>query len=176
MSVNVKVNWDILLTLKAMEKGGRVKVGWREDTKYDDGTPVYKIAQIQEYGARIPVTDKMRKWFAVQGFPLSKHTTEIVIPPRAFIRQTSDNNKKEWMRRFRNYLVKVLDGKLTFEQAMESLGVVIQADIKKTISNFDDPPNSPMTIAMKGFNAPLRSKHPIMMTTVDFEVETNESS
>ena len=174
MSVNIKVNWDILLTLKAMEKGGRVKVGWREDTKYDDGTPVYKIAQIQEYGARIPVTDKMRKWFAVQGFPLSKHTTEIVIPPRAFIRQTADNNKKKWVEQFRNSLVKVLDGKMTFEQAMNRLGVVIQGDVKETISTFNEPANSPMTIAMKGKDTPLRDTG-IMLATVDYEVETNDS-
>lgn len=173
MSVKVKVNWDIIHTLKIMEKGGRVKVGWREDTKYDDNTPVYKIAQIQEYGARIPVTDKMRKWFAVQGFPLSKHTTEIVIPPRAFMRQTSDKHKKEWMWKFREYLVKVLDGKITFEQAMNRLGAVIQGDIKETISTFSEPANSPMTIAMKGFNAPLRNTG-IMLETVDYEVETND--
>ena len=175
MSVNVKVNWDILTTLKLMEKGGRVKVGWREDTKYDDGTPVYKIAQIQEYGARIPVTDKMRKWFAVQGFPLSKHTTEIIIPPRAFMRQTSDNHKKEWMWKFREYLVKVLDGKMTFEQAMERLGLTIQGDVKETISTFSEPHNSPMTIAMKGKDTPLRNTG-IMLATVDYEVETNETS
>lgn len=174
MSVKVKLNWDIIATLKINKLGGRVRVGWREDTKYDDGTPVYKIAQIQEYGARIPVTDKMRKWFAVQGFPLSKHTTEIVIPPRAFIRQTSDNNKKKWVEQFRNNLVKVLDGKMTFEQAMNRLGVVIQGDIKETISTFSEPHNSPMTIAMKGKDTPLRDTE-IMLTTVDYEVETNDS-
>lgn len=174
MSVKVKLNWDIIATLKINKLGGRVRVGWREDTKYDDGTPVYKIAQIQEYGARIPVTDKMRKWFAVQGFPLSKHTTEIVIPPRAFIRQTSDNNKKKWVEQFRNSLVKVLDGKMTFEQAMNRLGVVIQGDVKETISTFSEPANSPMTIAMKGKDTPLRDTG-IMLATVDYEVETNDS-
>lgn len=175
MSVKIKVNWDILSALKVMGKGGRVKVGWREDTKYDDDTPVYKIAEIQEYGARIPVTDKMRKWFAYQGFPLKKTTTEIVIPPRAFVRQTADKNKSEWINKFRNSLIKVLKKQITFEQAMEQLGVRIVGDLKETISNFSEPPNSPMTIAMKGKNTPLRGKHPLMLTEIDFEVETNDS-
>lgn len=174
MSVNVKVNWAIISALKSAKKGGRLKVGWREETKYDDNTPVYKIAQIQEFGARIPVTDKMRKWFAVQGFPLSKNKTEIIIPPRAFLRKTADNNRNKWMESFARYLIKVLDGKMTLETAFNKLGVIIQGDIKETISTFSDPPNSPMTIAMKGFNAPLRNTG-IMLDTVDFEVETNDN-
>ena len=175
MSVKIKVNWDMLLTLKSMEKGGRVKVGWRENTKYDDNTPVYKIAEIQEYGARIPVTDKMRRWFAAQGFPLKKTTTEIVIPPRPFIRQTADRNKKKWMWLLREKLVKALDGKLTFEQALNQLGLRIEGDLKETISTFSEPANAPMTIAMKGKDTPLRNTG-IMLDTIDYEVETNETS
>ena len=173
MSVKIKVNWDILLTLKSMGKGGRVRIGWREDTKYDDNTPVAKVAQIQEFGARIPVTDKMRKWFAVQGFPLSKHTTEIVIPPRAFVRQTADKNKKDWMWKFRDDLVKVLDGKMEFEQALNRVGVRAQGDLKQMIAEFSTPANSPMTIAKKGFNNPLVDTG-IMLDTVDYDVEVGE--
>lgn len=173
MSVKVKIDWFTLKVLESAKLGGRVQVGWREQTKYDADTPVYKVAQIQEYGARIPVTDKMRKWFAVQGFPLSKHTTEIVIPPRAFMRKTVDNHQKEWVDKFKNDLVKVFDGKMTLEKAMDKLGAIIQGDLKETISTFSEPANSPMTIAMKGFNAPLRNTG-VMLDTVDYEVETND--
>lgn len=173
MSVKVKVNWNILATLKINGKGGRVRIGWRENTKYNDNTPVAKVAQIQEFGAKIPVTDKMRKWFAAQGFPLNKHTKKIVIPPRAFVRKTANQYKSKWMDAFRNDLVKVINGKMSLEQAFNRMGVRAQGDLKQIISDFNEPPNSPMTIAKKGFNNPLVDTG-IMLSTVDYQVEVGE--
>ena len=174
MSVKVNINKDIIKGLEQLKNSGKVRVGWREDTKYDENTPVYKIAAIQEYGARIPVTEKMRGWFLANGFPLSKDKKEIIIPPRAFIRQTSDKNKSKWNNLLVKYLVDTILGKITFEQMLMRLGATIEGDIKETISNFTDPPNSSMTIAMKGKNTPLRNTG-TMLETVDFEVEINAS-
>ena len=48
------------------------------------------LAGIHEYGCKIPVTPKMRAWFAYQGFPLKKSTTVITIPERSFLRAGFD--------------------------------------------------------------------------------------
>lgn len=172
--MSVRIVFKDFKGLEELKKSGKVRVGWREDTKYDENTPVYKIAAIQEYGATIPVTDKMRGWFLANGFPLKKTTTEIIIPPRPFIRQTKDANLSKWTEQFQNNLEKVVKGEMTFEQMLMRLGATIQGDIKETISNFKEPKNSPMTIAMKGKDTPLRNTG-IMQETVDFEVEINAS-
>ena len=99
----------------------------------------------------------MRKWFGAQGFPLKKTTTEIHIPARSFIRSTADEKQKEWSEVLESRLKKVFNGDLTFEQALEQLGLKIKSDIQEKIVNTTEPPNSPMTIAMKGKNTPLRN-------------------
>lgn len=46
------------------------------------GQDMEMIARVIEGGAIIPVTDKMRGWFAARGFPLRKTTAAIIIPAR----------------------------------------------------------------------------------------------
>ena len=48
------------------------------------------IAAVHEYGADIPVTPKMRAWFAGNGYPLKSSTTVIKIPERSFLRTGRD--------------------------------------------------------------------------------------
>ena len=42
------------------------------------------VARVQESGASIPVTDKMRGWLAVRGIYLKASTTHIQVPGRHF--------------------------------------------------------------------------------------------
>lgn len=46
------------------------------------GQDMELIARVIEGGATIPVTDKMRKWFAAKGKPLRKTTAAIIVPAR----------------------------------------------------------------------------------------------
>ena len=150
------INQNYLNKLKELSvKKAVTRVGWFEDTKYEDGTPVAKVAEINEFGATIKVTDKMRKWFAAQGFPLNKNTTEIHIPARSFIRTTIDERSDDWHDIFYSRLEKVFDGKLTLKQALEQLGLVIKGDIQEKITQITTPPNSGMTVIMKGKDKPL---------------------
>lgn len=157
ISCNFNVNRDLIHKLKQLKLNKAVeRVGWFEGLTYDDGTPVAKVALINEFGATIKVTDKMRRWFAAQGFPLNKHTTEIHIPARSFIRSTVDEKQKDWGDTINKLLKKVFDGELTLEQVLETWGIVIESDVRLKINQIMAAGgNSPMTIAMKGKDTPL---------------------
>lgn len=171
MKLELKLDKALFKRLKSL-KNAKVTIGWFEDTKYLDDTPVHKIAEIQEYGATIKVTDKMRKWFAAQGYPLNSHTTEIHIPPRSFIRTTIDEKSKEWAEQFRNNFKSMIeDGDLTLEQVFKKLGIRISTNIKQKISQIKEPPLSQMTIAMKNGNDKPLIDSGVMMQTNTYKVE-----
>jgi hypothetical protein len=112
-----------------------------------------KIAIINEFGAHIRVTNKMRKWFAVQGIYLKKETTEIVIPPRPFMQQTVDNHNKEWTRILQTLIVK---NKYDWNKTLNMLGEIVTGNIQETIEEGDFVANSPLTIKWKnGKDTPL---------------------
>lgn len=49
----------------------------------DHGQDMELIARVIEGGAVIPVTEKMRGWFAAKGFPLKSTTVAIHVPARS---------------------------------------------------------------------------------------------
>lgn len=55
----------------------------------DGGEQAY-LAGIHEYGCKITVTPKMRKWLAANGLHLKPSTTTITIPERSFLRAGFD--------------------------------------------------------------------------------------
>jgi phage gpG-like protein len=53
------------------------------------------IASVHEFGAKIRVTEKMRRFLHAQGLHLKKDTRYIVIPQRSYLRKTFDEQKDE---------------------------------------------------------------------------------
>lgn len=51
-----------------------------------------QLGAVHEFGADIPVTDKMRAYLHYNGIHLKKETTHIKIPMRSFLRDTLLNN------------------------------------------------------------------------------------
>ena len=80
------------------------------------------------------------------------------IPERSFIRGWFDAQYQGNRLALRTVMQKVLQGHLTEKQGMELLGVKFQADIQKRISRGIPPPNSEVTIALKGSAIPLIDK------------------
>lgn len=169
MKCKLEINQELINRIKGI-KSGKVEVGWLEGACYDDGTPIAKVAEINEFGATIKVTDKMRRWFGAQGFPLNKNTTEIHIPARSFIRSTCDEEKLDWAELLKSRLQRVIKGEMTFEQALEILGLRIKADVQEQISLMTEPHNSAMTIAMKGKDTPLRNTG-LMLESITVQTE-----
>jgi hypothetical protein len=100
------------------------KVGWFESAKYADGTPVAYVAAIQEFGDP------------------AQH-----IPPRPFMRPAISNNQNIWKLVAQEKIEQVLNGELKGRDVLEAVGLRASGDIRKNISELQDPPLRPSTIA-----------------------------
>lgn len=128
------------------------------------------LAGIHEYGCKIPVTPKMRAWFAYQGFPLKKTTTVIVIPERSFLRAGFDKEHESVLKKCEAMLPDVLHGTMSVEKYCETAGLLLATRIKDYARNLDKPANSPMTVKMKGSSNPLVDTGS-MIESITYEVE-----
>ncbi len=126
----------------------------------EDST-ILMIAGVNEFGTTIQVTEKMRNFFMAKfiageiSSPLSKNTTQIVIPERPFIRGSFDKNKNDYEKFIEQQLDKVLQLEITAKTCLELIGQYITGDIKKYIRDLQNPANAPMTVEMKGSSSPL---------------------
>lgn len=100
--------------------------GWFPSARYDDGTPVASVANIQENGA--PAAG---------------------VPPRAFMRPTSLEKESEWANMSQRGLTSVVNGSLTPEQFLIASGQKIAGDIRETITNISSPALSPITLMLR---------------------------
>lgn len=72
---------DFLRALQKDVEEGKATIGILVP-RGSKGQDLEMIARIMEGGATIPVTNRMRKWFAAQGMPLKSTTAALKIPPR----------------------------------------------------------------------------------------------
>jgi len=89
-----------------------------KDGKQTDIT-LAELAAIQEFGAQIQVTPKMRKFLSANGLPLSPNKEVINIPARPFMRQTFDENETMLFRMVDEKDQEVLDRKTTRRRALD---------------------------------------------------------
>lgn len=103
-------------------KDARVRVGWFEDSKYDDNTPVALVAFWQEYG------------------------TKRGIPERPFMRPAEMHNKVKWEQIALQQIRKCIESGRPLTDAMAALGLVVQGDIVHEIRNLTQPALSEKTV------------------------------
>jgi len=77
------------------------------------------------------------------------------IPERPFMRNSVQNNKGKYKTYLTTSALSVLTGKQTLLVVLNRLGILAQGHIQEEIGNLSDPPNSPVTIALKGSSKPL---------------------
>jgi hypothetical protein len=102
------------------------KVGVVEAVKYEDGTPVAYVAAIQELGS-----------------------PQQSIPPRPFFRPTAGQRQSNWRALAESGAKAVIAGTATNLQVMGILGDAAAGDIRKTISQIQNPPLSPVTLRLR---------------------------
>lgn len=124
------------------------KAGIIENKKYENGWDLISNALLQEYGATIPVTPKMRAWFRHQGFPLRKDKTSIVIPPRPFLR-TALKKQKDWVRFVKEYFDADQSGGMTLKQIARNVGLMMEKAIKDAITSNIPPEKSSVSIELE---------------------------
>lgn len=113
------------------------------------------IAGVHEYGCDIPVTPKMRAWFAANGYPLKASTTVIHIPERSFLRSGFDENIDKITRKIKSFLPDLLESRVNPEEFMDMVGLEFAGMIQKKLKKLKEPPDSSMTIERKGSSNPL---------------------
>lgn len=83
---------------------------------------------------------------------------EVHIPPRPFLRYTFDHYLDNWTELAADLAFKVFIREINYQDTFPILGDAIVKDIKRTIKEFSEPKNAPLTIANKGFDDPLIEK------------------
>ena len=115
------------LTVLFRDLGGKqLATGWFEAAKYDDQTPAAFVASVQEFG-----------------------TAAGGIPPRPVIRPTIANHKDSWIKLLEQQLKLVVKGGLSYTKVLDRLGLLISGQIRQTISTVQEPPLSPITLALR---------------------------
>lgn len=113
------------------------------------------IAHVHEYGADIPVTAKMRAWFAYNGYPMKSSTTVIKIPERSFLRSGKDKHKAKVINKAKNMLPDVIQKNVSIDVFVNMIGQEFAGHIQKELRDVKAPPNKQMTKERKGSSNPL---------------------
>lgn len=109
---------------KAEDEG--VNVGWFSDQKYDDNTPVAKVARWNEFG------------------------TKAGIPARPFMTRSIFNNEKKWIEQLKTLIQRAIDEDKDIDEALKSFGEFAKGDIQATILAGGFEANAKSTKRRKG--------------------------
>lgn len=120
-----------------------------------DDSEVLLYASVQEYGAKIRVTEKMRGYLGYIGIHLMKDTEYITIPERSFIRSTFDEKKSDFELVIDGMIERYVTGQIEFQLMVDAIGEYLVSLVRKQIVAIDSPPNHPATIEQKGSSNPL---------------------
>lgn len=114
---------NIEKALKQLD-GYEAKIGWFDNARYPDGTPVAYVAAIQEYG-------------------------HGPIPPRLGLRGVPDKHRDEWKENAAIISKRVLAGQMTGLKGMQLLAEAVQNDVLDRITSNPPPPLKPLTLAIR---------------------------
>ena len=121
----------------------------------EEGSELFIIAMVNEYGTSIKVTQKMRAYLHYQGLHLKASTTHIKIPERSFIRSGFEYGRKDIEDVVEKALPLVLSLRLSPDEFYKLVGEMAVGKIHEYIQQLDSPPNHPFTVKGKGSSHPL---------------------
>lgn len=132
--------------IKALKEaaGSKVEAGWFESDRYggtkkdSTGVPVAKIARINEFGATI-----------------TRGKATIIIPSRPFMRGAWLKFRSDRKKIQAKIAKQMIDKKLTGDQAMAQIGLILEGYIVGSIRDGGWQGNADSTIKKKGFDKPL---------------------
>lgn len=112
----------------------------------EDG--LLRAVTANEFGAKVPISDGMRKLFAAKGFPLKKDTKFFVIPERAAIRKAFDSDKN--IDDAIDMGVEIFNRNQNAKQMIKAMGAKMISFIQASIRSNIQPANHPFTVLEKG--------------------------
>ncbi len=135
---------------RAFEKGirelsqYRVRVGVFSDSKTENPheIPLWKLAEIHEFGLDIPVTPKMRG-FLFSRFGVRVRKDFLHIPGRSFLRRPFDEHQRSLQDFMINEAVQVTQGRRTAKYAANRIGEYLRKIIHNAILEGIPPPLNP---------------------------------
>ncbi|TBZ81416.1 hypothetical protein [Rhizobium leguminosarum] len=77
------------------------------------------------------------------------------VPERPFMRNAMRDNRGKYRDALRTSAAKILTGKTGLKTVLSKLGIMGQGDVQGEITSLMSPPNSPVTVALKGSSKPL---------------------
>jgi hypothetical protein len=77
------------------------------------------------------------------------------VPERPFMQNAMADNKGKYKDGMATAARKILTGDASMSGTLSKLGIMAQGDIQSEITSLSSPPNSPVTIAIKGSSNPL---------------------
>lgn len=125
---------------------------------------------IQELGANIKITSKMRGFLHSIGIHVKSSTKRIIIPRRPFSRNAFDKNENKLKRAVLKWYRDLVDGKINVDRFLKKIGVFHQGHIKKSIQTGSWVRNHPATTARKKSSRPLIDKGE-MLRNVKFRIK-----
>lgn len=149
--VRIRDKNQIPRAIRASEEldGKRIKVGVLQDGQ------IGMIAAVQEFGANVPVTPKMRGYLASQGLFLKATTTQIRIPERSYIRAGWDQNEPDIVQKYADLLGKAVANGVSPDALLDALGLESQGALQRFARDLSSPANHPFTVEQKGSSNPL---------------------
>lgn len=114
-------------------------IGWW-NSLHPTGVQVAYVAQLNEEG---------HENGAGSAFP------GTITPPRPFMRLGFVPEMKKLLPSFVSEAHNIAVGKKSWTQVNESMGWKMKELLQDVIEDWNDPPNSPLTTSLKGFNDPL---------------------
>lgn len=126
--------------IKALKelRGKEVQTGWFESDKYADGTSTAYVARIVNFGCVV-----------------KQNGITIIIPARPFMQKAYANFVSNRKKLENGLAKKLIEGKITPEQALAQIGMAMEGCIVESIRDGEWIPNAASTIAKKGFDKPL---------------------
>ncbi|MDH0869755.1 hypothetical protein [Agrobacterium pusense] len=77
------------------------------------------------------------------------------IPERPFLSNAMRANRNAYRSAMKSSASKILRGEVPLRQVLSKLGIKAQGDVQEEITSLSSPPNSPVTIELKGSSNPL---------------------
>lgn len=121
MEVRRTSNSEAIKKLLAELDKKEIRVGFFENSKYTDGTPIAYVAAIQEFGYG-------------------------PIPPRPFMRPAEETNKGKWVKGIAAGVRGVIAGQVALDYALTQVGKVAAGDVRKAIKAVTAPPLAESTV------------------------------
>lgn len=137
-----------------------------------ESSDILIIAGVNEFGAQITVTDKMRGYLAANGLHLKASTTEINIPERSFIRRTADEKERDIINFISRQYDRLFARQINAKQLLNALGEFCVGITKRTLIDVKNPPNHPFTLQRKAPRTNPLVNSGTLVNRISFEVRT----